>query len=332
MSLPSIIIDDITFRLDGYNPPNDNSNRHCLKITSISPSGIQYELYLYQSETSLGLWRLGCWDRNMLYKGTHDYVQQTLIHFTLQDFINKNISKVQEMHFVNEHNELIPEVKESTPYILSNSFPFCFTILKKYQSTREHYIPVHINSVERIVSIEPFNELNAEPTNRCGFWVDSPITHLNRVSESFKLRYNLNKGSIRFLYTDVYNYTDIKTDESQINLRLVSNYFVCQLTSKDSQPDLYLYYMIYNLIDDTGSVEIDSLLKNNMYFPLLLTTDVSISPFGTFNFYVPGAGYICKIFEYKKQSTKVGINISKNHRYIGFIYNDLFPFDEIKID
>ena len=331
MSLPSITIDNITFRLDGYNPPNDSVDKHCLKITSISPTGIEYELYLYRSETSLGLWRLGCWDRNMLYKGTHDYVQQTLIHFTLQDFINKNISKVQEINFVNEHNELTDDAKEKCPYILSNSFPFCYTLLKRFESTKDHYIPIHINNAERIARIEPFNELNAEPKNRCGFWVDSPISHLNRVSESFKLRYNINKDSIRFLYTDVYNYKDKRIDQTEINLRLVSNYFVCQLNSKDSQPDLYMYYMIYNLIDDTELIEIDILLRNNMYIPLFLTTELSISPFGTFNFYVPGAGYICKVFEHIKQSAKVGISVSKNHKYIGFIYNDLFPFDEIKM-
>jgi len=329
MSLPFIIIDNITFRLDGVNPKNYDVDKDCLKITSIISDGTEYELYLYRSESSLGLWRLGCWDMGMFHKGAHDYVQQTLIHFSLQDFINKNISKVDKINFVNEHNELTPEVKEQNGAVLTNSFPLCYSKLKKFQSTREHYIPMHINDIRRIIEIEPFIHLNIEPKNRCGFWVNSPITHLNQLSVEFERRYRLNKESIRFLYNDVYDYNDKQMDDSPIHFRLISNYFVCQLLSKDSQPDLYLYYMNYNIID-SSLVKLDSLITNNIYFPLFLTTEISISPFGTYNYYIPSAGYICKVFEHKKQSEKVGINVSKNHRYIGFIYNDLFPFDEIR--
>ena len=81
--------------LFGLNPKNEVIDRNSLKIISRIPSGEMYELYLYQSETSLGFWRLGCNNRGQLYKGENDYIQQTLIHFSLQEFINKNISKIK---------------------------------------------------------------------------------------------------------------------------------------------------------------------------------------------------------------------------------------------
>ena len=93
MDLPNIVINNIRFQLEGYNPP-DPTGKNSLKIRSFLPDGTSYELYLYQSESSLGFWRLGCWNRGLYYKGKVDYIQQTFIHLNLQDFINKNISKI----------------------------------------------------------------------------------------------------------------------------------------------------------------------------------------------------------------------------------------------
>ena len=299
--------------------------------------GSSYELYLYRSDSSLGFWRLGCWDRGMFYKGIMDYVQQTFIHFTLQEFINKNISKLEGLHFKNEHPELSEKIKTEQTELLENNFPFCYTKLSAFKSTRDHYIPIHINDPSRIVEINPFSNANKDETNRCGFWKVSPEPMLRSLSEEFSKIYQLDKSSIRFIYTDTYEYANKMIDETMIKLNIISNYFICRLISQIGQPDLYLYYMIYNIVNGS-SVEVDSLLVDRHYFPLFLTTNITISPFGTFQYYVLSGGYICKLFEHKKQaetfgesfSKQLGKSFSKDHKYIGYIYNDLFPFNEIK--
>lgn len=98
---------------------------------------------------------------------------------------------------------------------------------------------------------------------------------------------------------------------------------------QNSGPDLFLYYTIYNIAHGS-KISYDSLMVDKKYFPLFLTTNLKITPFGTFENYVLSAGYICKLFEYKKQSETFGNNISKDHRYIGDMYDDLFPFNIIK--
>lgn len=334
MELPNITINNINFTLIGYNPKNKVIDRDSLKIISRVSSGETYELYLYQSETSLGFWRLGCNNRGQLYKGENDYVQQTLIHFSLQEFINKNISKIKDIQFINEHPELDETTKSYVqsefPDILNSNFPFCYTKLKRYKCTLDYYITKIINDPNRIVNISTFSDLDKNLENRCGNWKSNPEEYLQTISSNLKNDYNFVKSSVRFLYNDTYQYNSNKIDGTPIKLDVIFNIFVCYLESKNGNPNLYLYYTIYKIIRE-DKIEKDSILADNNYFPLLLTTNMDITPFGVFSNYVLSAGYICKLFEYKKQSIGFGIPISKEHSFIGLIYNDLFPFNEIKL-
>jgi hypothetical protein len=327
MELPNIKINYIRFQLEGYNPP-DHTGKHSLKIRSFLANGTSYELYLYQSESSLGFWRLGCWDRGIYYKGKLDYVQQTFIHFTLQEFINKNISKIKGIPFKNEHPELSDKIKSEYKEFLDYSFPFCYSKLASYESTRKHYIPIHINDPSRIVEIKPFSDFEKDETKRCGFWKVSPEPYLKELSEEFSRIYQLDQKSIQFLYNDTYEYSTM-LNESTIKFNIISNYFICRLISRNKQPDLYLYYTIYNIVNRTN-IDAEILLVDKHYFPLFLTPNIKITPFGTYQHYVLSAGYICKLFEHIKQAEKFGRIISRDTKYIGYMYNDLFPFNEIK--
>ena len=333
MDLPNITIDDINFRLIGYNPQNQIVDRDALKIISTLQDGTSYELYLYQSETSLGFWRLGCFDRGQLYKGLNDYIQQTFIHFTLQEFINKNISRVKDIRFINTHPELNSDIYKrfntEYPEILESSFPICYSKLPFYKHTLTHYIPSHTNNTARMIQLEPFMEFDKDVTKRCGSWKGSPEEYLKTISERFSELYELNIESIQFLYNDLYEYNNVYGDgTTPVKLNIIFNIFCCVLIPKRGGPNLYLYYTIYNIIDGS-KVQEESLMVDKHYFPLFLTTNTNITPYGTFENYVLSAGYICKLFEYVKQST-IGKVISKEHRYIGYIYNDLFPFNIIK--
>jgi hypothetical protein len=91
-----------------------------------------------------------------------------------------------------------------------------------------------------------------------------------------------------------------------------------------------LYYTNYKITNE-DKIDTQTILADNNYFPLFLTTNTNITPFGVYQNYVLSAGYICKLLEYKPQSRGFGIPISKEHNFIGLMYNDLFPFNEIKL-
>ena len=334
MDLPNITIDDINFKLVGYNFKNEVIDKDSLKIISTSLSnGSTYELYLYQSETSLGFWRLGCFNRGQLYKGQNDYVQQTFIHFRLQEFINKNISIIKSIPFINTHSELREEtklkIKNDSLTHLENSFPLCFNVLPSLKYTFEHYIPTHINDESRMIHIDPFDDFDKEKSNLCGNWKKNPKSYLETISLKLSEQYELDTSSLSFLYNDLYEYNNTEFHGSPIKLHIIYNIFMCRLVSKNDGPNLFLYYTIYNIID-TLKVSKDSLIVDRHYFPLFLTTNLNITPFGTFKNYVLAAGYICKLFEYRKLSETFGHFGSKDHLYIGYMYNDLFPFNIIK--
>lgn len=236
MELPNITIDNINFQLVGYNLANESIDKNALKMISTLPNGTTYELYLYQSETSLGFWRLGCYNKGQLYKGENDYVQQTFIHFRLQEFINKNIDMVRSIPFVNTHPELKEETKEKIRKdgldLYENSFPICYNKLLAFKYTFEHNIPRHIIEPTRMIHIEPFDDFDKEPSNLCGYWKKNPLPYLQTISLKFSEYYQLDESSIQFLYNDIYEYSNIQLDGSPIKLNVIYNIFLCQLVSK----------------------------------------------------------------------------------------------------
>jgi hypothetical protein len=92
------VIDGIRFilleKFDFNNDPSDN--RTIVKIRSLldtDPDAEPIEFTVYQSNSELGFWRL-CYNKagsRTMVKGDIDYVQGTLIHLSLQQFINNNI-------------------------------------------------------------------------------------------------------------------------------------------------------------------------------------------------------------------------------------------------
>jgi hypothetical protein len=319
-SLPNITIDGINFTLVGYSLNIEKTQKESLKIISKDIKGIEREIYLYRSSSEMGLWRLGCFNRLQFYKGKDDYVQQTLIHFILQQFIENNIGKIVDIPFIFEHNEIDSERRDEYTDIY---FPYCFSNIMK-----SHYVPLHIDDENRRIYIEPFNTYHQTLDNRCGSWVKEPEFLIN-LSLEFSNLFFLIIESIKFLYTSTYEYNE---DNTKINI--ISNYFMCNLKSKIDDRIIILYYMIYNIYDKNKVL--DELVIDGYYFPLFITTETTISNLGTFQFYIPSGGYICKILEHVKQCRNLtrnkyfGINISKSYMFIGSFYNNIFPFEQIK--
>lgn len=318
--LPNITIDNIVFTLVGYSNNKEKTEKESLKIISRDSHGVERDIYLYRSNSEMGLWRLGCFARLQFYKGKDDYVQQTLIHFTLQQFIDDNINKIIDIPFSFEHTEIqIDKRIEYAPIF----FPYCFGNIMK-----THYIPLHIDDETRRNHVEPFTTFHKNELNRCGTWIKNP-DFLNDLSIQFSERFVLINESIQFLYNSSYEY-----NEDTVKLNIISNYFVCCLKSKTDDTTIILYYMRYYIHDNYKTF--DELLKDGYYFPLFITTESTISNLGTFQYYIPSGGYICKILEHTKQCRDVkdnkffGICLTKSYRFIGIFYNDIFPFHQIK--
>ena len=319
-SLPNITINNIVFTLVGYSLDKEKTDKESLKIISRDSDGVEKDIYVYRSCSEMGLWRLGCFARLLFYKGKDDYVQQTLIHFTLQQFINDNISRIIDIPFRFEHTEIPIDRRDEYAPIF---FPYCFGNIMK-----THYTPLHIDDETRRKHVEPFATFQKNELNRCGSWIDKP-DFLNDLSTQFSETFDLINESIRFLYTSSYEY-----NENTVRLNIVSNYFFCNLKSKTDDTIIILYYMIYSIHDNYKTF--DELLKDGYYFPLFITTETTISNLGTFQYYIPSGGYICKIFEHTKQGRDVklnkffGICATKSYSFIGIYYNDIFPFQQIK--
>ena len=284
-SLPNIQINNILFTLIGYSFNKEKTEKESLKIISRDSYGIERDIYLYRSYSEMGLWRLGCFTRLLFYKGKDDYVQQTLIHFTLQQFIDDNINKIIDIPFTLEHTEINSQVRSVYTPIY---FPYCFSEIMK-----THYIPLHIDDEIRRKHIEPFTTFQKNQLNRCGSWVIEPH-FLNDLSLQFQETFVLINESIRFLYTSSYEY-----NEDTIKINIISNYFLCYLKSKKDDTIIILYYMQYIIHDNYKTL--DELLKDGYYFPLFITTESTISYLGTFQYYIPSGGYICKILESHKK-------------------------------
>jgi hypothetical protein len=319
-SLPNITINNILFTLVGYRFDKEKTEKESLKIISKDSIGIEREIYVYRSYSEMGLWRLGCFSRLQFYKGKDDYVQQTLIHFTLQQFIDDNISKIIHIPFSFEHTEIQIDKRSEYADIF---FPYCFGNIMK-----THYIPLHIDDETRRKYVEPFTTFHKNELNRCGSWNIEPH-FLNNLSTQISEIFVLLNESIHFLYTSNYEYNE---DAKKINI--ISNYFVCNLKSKIDDTIIILYYMVYTLHDNYKTL--DELLIDGYYFPLFITTESTISNLGTFQYYIPSGGYICKILEHQKQCRNVkantffGLCLTKSYRFIGIFYNDIFPFHQIK--
>lgn len=357
--LPKIILNGITFILMGYNLPDKKKfnigQRPTLKVTSnyknpdFNPElrnelMLTYHLYLYQSETSLGFWRLGCitnWE-NQLYKGANDYIQQTFIHMELQKFINENFSKIKDIRFKNCH----PEFTETQRKYYGDRNGFNnyedshFTICSDLSDYRRpsigltYYIKTSIDNPDRMVNIPTFSEYNNEQMGtKCGYFYklrQSIPEYLKEISDKFSHDYILQTKSIRFLYNYTDNYVSVNKGVA-VNLNIILNIFQCELVAKEiSNPKLFLYYAIYKIVSN-NELDKDTLLADNYYIPIYLTTNTNITPFGLYENYVLSGGFVCKIFEHSKQVRgKEGKILSNDHTYIGFMYNDLFPFNEIK--
>ena len=322
MSL-SILIDGIDFILI-KKTSYDDRYKDVVNVESIITDDDEqqkYNFWVYRSNSELGLWRLCLEIRGKFYKGP-DYIQSTLIHVELQNFINENM-------------DLIP--------LVSN---------KKACFYRKSLHDVINDKEEREVYEEPFLTLynldkTSHPKIGCGnipsLYRDTDINDILHVfSDEFERLFTIkNVDKIIGNYDFVF--------ENSLFIRGVI--FCAHLTRKtllkrSRTNNVKLFFMaaklenINTMNPNYERSKHDICNKAIHVFPfLLIPEDSGINQYGCYTSYIPCGIYICKLFDYHTLTTHYQCTLEEikskkcndYYSYIGERYDHLFPFEEALI-
>jgi len=335
-TVPTIVIDGITFQLLGRAKKSERYNL-VVQIRSIDMEGKERDFWTYRSNSELGLWRL-CMKTTefsaTFYKGENDYVQASLIHLSLQRFLN--------------------ECSFSLPYINihGKEFELCVCATATNSSCGMNEAKDEIDDLGRVISQElPFQKLvdiDEQGIAGCGLIPYGMDDHdvdeiLSKFSKEFEAEFEMDKSSLNLLFSYHFDFEEIvdgdatvysitlrrKQKHKSLKTNEVNLYFSkAKLTPK---PDSYFDY---------GDMEenVSRICSQDFHiFPFLLTTSsVKITPFGLYSNYIPCGIFICKLFDYHSDEyPQCTLTEKKHHRctnmysYIGRRYADIFPIKNI---
>jgi hypothetical protein len=191
----------------------------------------------------------------------------------------------------------------------------------KFQISKDH-IYKHIDDFSRQKQIKLFFD---QKNFGCGQMNNTQtILRLIKLSRDIQKNYNF---TIPKFINKINKTVDL---DDKTNAKLNGYIFSTKLKLK-SNPDneLILYFIRYNLDIITSDTNMKSIHVKNYYAPFILTTNDSISEYGVYENYVLSGAYICKILDYTQQCPEGTPNCSKDYGFIGDIYNDIFPYNEI---
>jgi hypothetical protein len=329
----SITIDNYIFKLIRQTNHTTNYNH----VVEISVSGIIDKrlfpnFWVYQSNSELGFWRL-CYinirnrtgiERTPFHKGDFDYIQSTLIHLQLQNFINNNIYKIP---FV----ELSFSEKEEQQFCLYGWFP---EIMDHEEDEIQNVSDV-IDDENRIITEQPFESLNNEL--QCGFTANRPYSFIQQLLEEFSINFSSTYHIVGTTLLDKHNFNFgdfIKSQGNIYSIQLERN----QPSELLQTNSIILYFMITELIIPE-LVETFPFMdyiteicgKKSHVFPfLLIPLGSSINHLGIYTKFIPCGIYICKLFDYSYQCSleeEKNNKCSDSYSYIGNRYDNLFPFN-----
>jgi hypothetical protein len=273
--------------------------------------------WVYRSNSEIGLWRYCSQSERMLYKGTLDYVQGTLIDLRLQAFLCL-------------HAESLPF---SDPASLTC---FCSEIDDATCDTPEHIAKMDLpeRSISNVAPFDYFNDINLD----CGL-LTSPAkyslsTHMRQFSKLFEKKYSIMDETINLLFTYSFEFEKI--------MKGLSSVHSVQLQKRIADENLItnnivLYFMKVKL---TKNSHVDdkyvTLICNEKFhiFPFLMTpVDSKITYYGLYSQFIPCGLFICKLFDYYGKYEQCTADEVSNQRctpmyaYIGTRYQNVFPIN-----
>ena len=280
-----------------------------------------------------GLWRLlDVVDEKgelRIFKGYRDYVQQSMIHCELQNFINTNIDNIP-YHY-------------NTVRIGNKSFR-CLTLLSELQTVydnRIHELTRELEDENRMVVMKPFWDL--QTTMVCGMnsknYTYSPKKKIAEFSEILKKYYDVDGNDCIGNYSQILNKLVFHGSLNRVKLTTIHP----DSQSEEEPQDVYLYYT-YSQIQVKKSTHtfsnrirrvLNAISNQTSISPFLITPiDVSITCYGLYSKYIPSGIFVCKNYEYISQShiSELQNQISDISIYIGDRHDPtLFPFSDLNL-
>ena len=329
----TIRIDDFTFTLL-LNVKNIIPGYENIIKIQVSSSNINLIIWVYQSNSELGLWRLCSFimtpDNHQisLNKGDVDYVQSSLIHLDLQKFINENIINIPSEDYNKDNHKCICLDKDfNHPQFTHNDCENKNMLIQKIDD-------IMSEKTNRPIFEEPFLSLDNEI--KCG----QPHEDVNKYLQCFSI--NLEEQFIMGTITKIHNHIFIFKDKIKSKGEIYSIELNRKITYSNSKTNNILLYVLITKLSIFGfNAILDEKLRKNMsiicgkqkhIFPFLLTPKkCKINYYGLYSNYIPCGVFICKLFDYNFQCSK-SENLKQkcidHYTYIGSRYNNLFPLKQ----
>lgn len=312
VGIKPLIINTIEFSLlNRWTIVRSAHSHDCVTFQSVD-HGKKQRFAAYRSN-SYSFWRLLIlYDYNTkFYKGSVDYIQQTFLHLELQIYINANYEQLElvadeYIKYSDPHYLVLPEEYDDHPEIDES----LFTAVEKKQDMYRKSLIETIDSPERIVEIEPFYSYMQHEGNGCGIQSSVRESNLDELSEKIRALLGVN-GETELVYKDY-----VHSDYEHV---LRSNIYRVILGT-----DIQFYFMIFSF-DSVGAFNVHT---RNQFAPVFMTTNTNVLPCGIYANYVPAGNFICKIMDYDWQCLESNVQCTSAYKYIGDIYQGLYPFTD----
>ena len=288
--------------------------------------------HVYPSNSELGMWRFCVYNnQNLLHKGkntetenyTHDYVQTTLIHFDLQQFINETLRSLPLLEGgcgTIENDDLLDQ-NISNPERQIHEKPFIY-LQKTIQCGETKAKGERIFFNGKPVKNEPFDILRAFSNQLEGMYTIIDNRELFPYSTHFQSIIRVNGTMNRVVLR-----RNEQIEGSQTNIIML--YYLNVKLTKDIHKDVVLDAEMIENINFVCELTVH-------YMPCMLTTpEARCNSLGLYTKYIPCGAFVCKLFDYynpmqcSAEEVACG-KITRNYSYIGSRYLYIFPFKHLK--
>ena len=288
--------------------------------------------HVYPSNSELGMWRFCVYNhQNLLHKGkntetanyTYDYVQTTLLHFDLQQFINETLGTLPWLEGACgtiENDDLLDQ-NISNPERQIHEKPFIY-LQRTIQCGETKAKGERIFFNGKPVKNEPFDILRAFSNQLEGMYTIIDNRELFPYSTYFQNIIRVNGTMNRVVLR-----RNEQIEGSQTNIIML--YYLNVKLTKDIHKDAVLEADMIENINFVCELTVH-------YMPCMLTTpEATCNSLGLYTKYIPCGAFVCKLFDYynpmqcSAEEVACG-KITRNYSYIGSRYLYIFPFKHLK--
>ena len=342
----SIKIDGISFFLiakinNALHKSGMYSDRNFVNIISLK-NNKYIEFTLYTSKSEFGCWRFCAISYN-IFKGSHDYISQTFIHYDLQRFINSNFSTLDFGEFVcQDLNDDIKKMIDSEDRhfkskiidnigVNTNSFDTFRLLLKRDNGEfNQTWVNKFFNSNKLIKKMYDFIDKNNDNVCDNNEWMLMDIINntfikllkILIVKQAQYLLRELKIKSIEFL-------TPYRENIKQLNNITIEFTNFYRILVNDGVNDLYFYCNTYNAIININKNDKSStVVKNNINnIEIVLPASAKITEYGIYDKITYGGILNYKPADYGIQTT-YGTYVADSYYFIGHYLQYLLDFND----